>query len=93
MLQRFDIVSDFVTKQLPHHVTWLLSLLYAISFSGISAWPDLPAPDPAAPTRRGGARSDGTERTDASSAALAHDLRYVASVRGAGQRCFGAALS
>ncbi|KAJ1377343.1 P-loop containing nucleoside triphosphate hydrolase, partial [Sesbania bispinosa] len=30
----FGILDDFITKQLPHNVTWLLSLLYAIEHKG-----------------------------------------------------------
>ncbi|KAE8704920.1 ABC transporter D family member 1 [Hibiscus syriacus] len=30
----FDILDDFVTKQLPHNVTWFLSLLYALEHKG-----------------------------------------------------------
>ncbi|KAL4378612.1 hypothetical protein GQ457_02G009330 [Hibiscus cannabinus] len=30
----FGILDDFVTKQLPHNVTWFLSLLYAIEHKG-----------------------------------------------------------
>lgn len=30
----FGILDDFVTKQLPHNVTWGLSLLYAVEHSG-----------------------------------------------------------
>jgi hypothetical protein len=28
------ILDDFITKQLPHNVTWLLSLLYAMEHKG-----------------------------------------------------------
>ncbi|KAG4934789.1 hypothetical protein JHK85_049708 [Glycine max] len=30
----FGILDDFITKQLPHNVTWLLSLLYAMEHKG-----------------------------------------------------------
>lgn len=30
----FGILDDFVTKQLPHNVTWGLSLLYAVEHKG-----------------------------------------------------------
>ncbi|XP_019437629.1 PREDICTED: ABC transporter D family member 1-like isoform X3 [Lupinus angustifolius] len=30
----FGILDDFITKQLPHNVTWLLSLLYAMEHQG-----------------------------------------------------------
>lgn len=30
----FGILDDFTTKQLPHNVTWGLSLLYAIEHKG-----------------------------------------------------------
>ena len=30
----YGIVDDFVTKQLPHNVTWGLSLLYALDHKG-----------------------------------------------------------
>ena len=30
----FGIMDDFVTKQLPHNVTWGLSLLYAVEHKG-----------------------------------------------------------
>ncbi|KAK7311131.1 hypothetical protein RJT34_09056 [Clitoria ternatea] len=30
----FGILDDFITKQLPHNVTWLLSLLYAVEHKG-----------------------------------------------------------
>jgi hypothetical protein len=30
----FGILDDFITKQLPHNVTWGLSLLYAIEHKG-----------------------------------------------------------
>lgn len=30
----FGIVDDFITKQLPHNVTWGLSLLYAMEHKG-----------------------------------------------------------
>lgn len=30
----FGILDDFVTKQLPHNVTWGLSLLYAMEHKG-----------------------------------------------------------
>ncbi|XP_061336567.1 ABC transporter D family member 1 [Gastrolobium bilobum] len=30
----FGILDDFITKQLPHNVTWLLSMLYAIEHKG-----------------------------------------------------------
>ena len=30
----FCILDDFVTKQLPHNVTWGLSLLYALEHRG-----------------------------------------------------------
>jgi len=30
----YGIVDDFVTKQLPHNVTWGLSLLYALEHKG-----------------------------------------------------------
>ncbi|KAK7306012.1 hypothetical protein VNO77_43926 [Canavalia gladiata] len=30
----FGILDDFITKQLPHNVTWLLSLLYAVEHMG-----------------------------------------------------------
>lgn len=30
----FGILDDFVTKQLPHNVTWILSLLYALEHNG-----------------------------------------------------------
>lgn len=30
----FSILDDFITKQLPHNVTWGLSLLYAIEHKG-----------------------------------------------------------
>lgn len=37
LLQRrwmFGILDDFITKQLPHNVTWGLSLLYAVEHKG-----------------------------------------------------------
>ncbi|CAL0333141.1 unnamed protein product [Lupinus luteus] len=30
----FGILDDFITKQLPHNVTWMLSLLYAVEHQG-----------------------------------------------------------
>lgn len=30
----FGIIDDFITKQLPHNVTWGLSLLYAMEHKG-----------------------------------------------------------
>lgn len=30
----FGILDDFITKQLPHNVTWGLSLLYALEHKG-----------------------------------------------------------
>lgn len=30
----FGILDDFITKQLPHNVTWGLSLLYAVEHKG-----------------------------------------------------------
>lgn len=30
----FGIIDDFITKQLPHNVTWGLSLLYAMEHTG-----------------------------------------------------------
>lgn len=30
----FGILDDFITKQLPHNVTWSLSLLYALDHQG-----------------------------------------------------------
>jgi len=30
----FGILDDFITKQLPHNVTWGLSLLYAMDHKG-----------------------------------------------------------
>lgn len=30
----FGILDDFITKQLPHNVTWGLSLLYALDHQG-----------------------------------------------------------
>lgn len=30
----FGVLDDFITKQLPHNVTWGLSLLYALEHKG-----------------------------------------------------------
>ena len=30
----FGVLDDFITKQLPHNVTWALSLLYAMEHKG-----------------------------------------------------------
>lgn len=30
----FGVVDEFVTKQLPHNVTWGLSLMYALAHAG-----------------------------------------------------------
>ncbi|CAM6094402.1 unnamed protein product [Calypogeia fissa] len=51
----FGIADEFITKQLPHNVTWGLSLLYAVEHSG----------DRSLTSVQG---------------ALAHDLRFLASV-------------
>lgn len=51
----FGIADEFVTKQLPHNVTWGLSLMYALEHKG--------------------------DRADSLvQGALAHDLRFLASV-------------
>lgn len=30
----FGVMDDFITKQLPHNVTWILSLLYSLEHKG-----------------------------------------------------------